>query len=224
MNVINGKRGWMKMRDKYMKQLENLNNNMIEMGAMIEKSIENAISALVRQDVETAKKAIEYDAEIDEMEKNIENMCMKILLSQQPVASDLRTVSSALKMVTDMERIGDHAADISEITIMMADKPYRCKLEKIEKMAKETMIMLVQSIESYVNKDIEKAKAVINHDDIVDGLFDEVKKALIVAIKDDEEDGEQMADLLMVAKYLERIGDHATNISEWVIYSITGKR
>ena len=105
------------MRDKYMKQLENLNNNMIEMGAMIEKSIENAISALVRQDVETAKKAIEYDAEIDEMEKNIENMCMKILLSQQPVASDLRTVSSALKMVTDMERIGDHAADISEITI-----------------------------------------------------------------------------------------------------------
>lgn len=158
------------------------------------------------------------------MEKNIENMCMKILLSQQPVASDLRTVSSALKMVTDMERIGDHAADISEITIMMADKPYRCKLEKIEKMAKETMIMLVQSIESYVNKDIEKAKAVINHDDIVDGLFDEVKKALIVAIKDDEEDGEQMADLLMVAKYLERIGDHATNISEWVIYSITGKR
>ena len=224
MNVINGKRGWMKMRDKYMKQLENLNNNMIEMGAMIEKSIENAISALVRQDVETAKKAIEYDAEIDEMEKNIENMCMKILLSQQPVASDLRTVSSALKMVTDMERIGDHAADISEITIMMADKPYRCKLEKIEKMPKETMIMLVQSIESYVNKDIEKAKAVINHDDIVDGLFDEVKKALIVAIKDDDEDGEQMADLLMVAKYLERIGDHATNISEWVIYSITGKR
>ena len=214
MNVINGKRGWTKMRDKYMKQLENLNNNMIEMGAMIEKSIENAISALVRQDVETAKKAIEYDAEIDEMEKNIENMCMKILLSQQPVASDLRTVSSALKMVTDMERIGDHAADISEITIMMADKPYRCKLEKIEKMAKETMIMLVQSIESYVNKDIEKAKAVINHDDIVDGLFDEVKKALIVAIKDDDEDGEQMADLLMVAKYLERIGDHATNISE----------
>lgn len=224
MNVINGKRGWMKMRDKYMKQLENLNNNMIEMGAMIEKSIENAISALVRQDVETAKKAIEYDAEIDEMEKNIENMCMKILLSQQPVASDLRTVSSALKMVTDMERIGDHAADISEITIMMADKPYRCKLEKIEKMAQETMIMLVQSIESYVNKDIEKAKAVINHDDIIDGLFDEVKKALIVAIKDDDEDGEQMADLLMVAKYLERIGDHATNISEWVIYSITGKR
>lgn len=224
MNVINGKRGWTKMRDKYMKQLENLNNNMIEMGAMIEKSIENAISALVRQDVETAKKAIEYDAEIDEMEKNIENMCMKILLSQQPVASDLRTVSSALKMVTDMERIGDHAADISEITIMMADKLYRCKLEKIEKMAKETMIMLVQSIESYVNKDIEKAKAVINHDDIVDGLFDEVKKALIVAIKDDDEDGEQMADLLMVAKYLERIGDHATNISEWVIYSITGKR
>ena len=212
------------MRDKYMKQLENLNNNMIEMGAMIEKSIENAISALVRQDVETAKKAIEYDAEIDEMEKNIENMCMKILLSQQPVASDLRTVSSALKMVTDMERIGDHAADISEITIMIANKTYRCKLEKIEKMAKETMIMLVQSIESYVNKDIEKAKAVINHDDIVDGLFDEVKKALIVAIKDDDEDGEQMADLLMVAKYLERIGDHATNISEWVIYSITGKR
>ena len=131
MNVINGKRGWTKMRDKYMKQLENLNNNMIEMGAMIEKSIENAISALVRQDVETAKKAIEYDAEIDEMEKNIENMCMKILLSQQPVASDLRTVSSALKMVTDMERIGDHATNIAEWAEFSVTGKHR-KVDKVE--------------------------------------------------------------------------------------------
>ena len=151
----------------------------------IEKLNKDNIKEFIR-DIDTAE---EIELNINKLEyyarKNIENMCMKILLSQQPVASDLRTVSSALKMVTDMERIGDHAADISEITIMMADKPYRCKLEKIEKMAKETMIMLVQSIESYVNKDIEKAKAVINHDDIVDGLFDEVKKALIVAIKDE---------------------------------------
>ena len=212
------------MRDKFQNELEELNEEIIEMGKMIVYDIQNAVKALVTQDINLAKEAIQYDSSIDRQERNIEHLCLKLLLEQQPVAGDLRIISSALKMITDMERIGDHAADISEITIMMADKPYRCKLEKIEKMAKETMIMLVQSIESYVNKDIEKAKAVINHDDIVDGLFDEVKKALIVAIKDDDEDGEQMADLLMVAKYLERIGDHATNISEWVIYSITGKR
>ena len=223
MNVINGKRGWTKMRDKYMKQLENLNNNMIEMGAMIEKSIENAISALVRQDVETAKKAIEYDAEIDEMEKNIENMCMKILLSQQPVASDLRTVSSALKMVTDMERIGDHAADISELTILMAKESYIKHLEHIQLMAEISMTMLSESLDAYVEKDLKKAEAVIKRDDEVDDLFDKVKNELINIIHENVNDGEQAANLLMAAKYMERIGDHATNISEWVIFSITGK-
>ena len=223
MNVINGKRGWMKMRDKYMKQLENLNNNMIEMGAMIEKSIENAISALVRQDVETAKKAIEYDAEIDEMEKNIENMCMKILLSQQPVASDLRTVSSALKMVTDMERIGDHAADISELTILMAKESYIKHLEHIQLMAEISMTMLSESLDAYVEKDLKKAEAVIKRDDEVDDLFDKVKNELINIIHENVNDGEQAANLLMAAKYMDRIGDHATNISEWVIFSITGK-
>ena len=162
------------MRKLFDQELKKLNDELFSMGALVEKSIEKAISALINSNVEEAKKAIEEDDKIDQAKKDIESLCMKLLLTQQPVASDLRHISSALKMVTDLERIGDHAADISEITIMMADKPYRCKLEKIEKMAKETMIMLVQSIESYVNKDIEKAKAVINHDDIVDGLFDEV--------------------------------------------------
>lgn len=212
------------MRDNYNKQLKQLNNNMIEMGAMIEKSIEKAISALVKQDVENAKSAIEDDLEINQMEKTIESQCMKLILSQQPVASDLRIVSSALKMITDMERIGDHAADISEITIMLANQPYRVNLNKIEEMAKETMVMLVKSIESYVNKDVETARWVINNDDVVDRLFDEVKKEIIQFIREEAKDGEQASDLFMVAKYLERIGDHATNISEWVIYSITGER
>lgn len=212
------------MRENYNKQLKELNNELIEMGALIEQSIEKAISALVRQDVEMARTAIESDARIDESEKNIENLCLKLLLSQQPVASDLRFVSSALKMVTDMERIGDHAADISEITILMSKKPYIKKLDKIEKMAKETMIMLVQSVEAYVNKDMEEAKKVIEHDDIVDELFNDIKAELIELIHENADNGEQAADLLMIAKYLERVGDHATNISEWVIYSITGER
>ena len=142
---------------------------------------------------------------------------------EQPVATDLRQVSSALKMVTDMERIGDHASDISELTIQMAGTPYIKKLENIQQMAKESMQMLVNSIEAFVELDLEKAKQVIKQDDVVDALFVTVKNELIQLIHKNADDGEQETDLLMVAKYLERIGDHATNISEWVIYYITGE-
>ena len=210
------------MRDKYDKQLRQLNNEMIDMATMIEKSIETAISALSNQDVNLAKEAIEADAEIDHKEKEIENLCLRLLLTQQPVARDMRQISSALKMITDMERIGDHAADISELTIIMAGKPYIKKLTHIHKMAKETMIMLVHSIEAFVEKDEKKAVEVINHDDVVDDLFIQIKEELIELIHQNPDNGEQATDLLMVAKYMERIGDHATNIAEWVIFSIRG--
>ena len=211
------------MRNRFDRQLSTLNDELIEMGSMIEKSIETAIKALVNQDVDLARHAIEADEEIDRQERIIEDLCLKLLLQQQPVAKDLRLISSALKMITDMERIGDHASDISEITIALADQPYIKKLEHIQQMAKETMIMLVGSIEAFVDKDLEKANEVIKRDDVVDDLFDKVKKELIQMIHEDADKGEQAADLLMVAKYMERIGDHATNISEWVIFSITGE-
>lgn len=211
------------MRNRFDRQLSTLNDELIEMGSMIEKSIETAIKALVNQDVDLARHAIEADEEIDRQERIIEDLCLKLLLQQQPVAKDLRLISSALKMITDMERIGDHASDISEITIALADQPYIKKLEHIQQMAKETMIMLVGNIEAFVDKDLEKANEVIKRDDVVDDLFDKVKKELIQMIHENADKGEQAADLLMVAKYMERIGDHATNISEWVIFSITGE-
>ena len=211
------------MRNRFDRQLSTLNDELIEMGSMIEKSIETAIKALVNQDVDLARHAIEADEEIDRQERIIEDLCLKLLLQQQPVAKDLRLISSALKMITDMERIGDHASDISEITIALADQPYIKKLEHIQQMAKETMIMLVGSIEAFVDKDLEKANEVIKRDDVVDDLFDKVKKELIQMIHENADKGEQAADLLIVAKYMERIGDHATNISEWVIFSITGE-
>lgn len=211
------------MRNNYNIQLKKLNDEMIEMGSMIEKVIEDAIHALVSQDGVLARQVIERDDEIDQQERNIETLCFKLLLMEQPVATDLRQVSSALKMVTDMERIGDHASDISELTIQMAGTPYIKKLENIQQMAKESMQMLVNSIEAFVELDLEKAKQVIKQDDVVDALFVTVKNELIQLICKNADDGEQETDLLMVAKYLERIGDHATNISEWVIYYITGE-
>ena len=210
------------MRNRFDRQLCQLNDELIEMGELIEKAIEDTIKALVSQDVELANAVINMDDEIDAKEKEIENLCLKLLLQQQPVAKDLRLISSALKMITDMERIGDHATDISEITIELSSQKYIKNLEHIQQMSKETMVMLVQSIEAFVNKDIDKARNVIEQDDIVDNLFITVKRELIGMIHENVDAGEQATDLLMVAKYLERIGDHATNISEWVIFSITG--
>ena len=190
---------------------------------MIEKAIETAAKALISQDSELAKTVIEGDEQVDRQERIIENLCLKLLLQQQPVAKDLRLISSALKMITDMERIGDQAADISELTIMLSEAKYIKKLEHIQQMAKETMVMLVESIDAFVNKDMLKAQSVIDADDKVDELFAEVKKELIKMIHEDINCGEQASDLLMIAKYFERIGDHTTNIAEWVIFSITGE-
>ena len=195
------------MRNRFERQLLELNNELIQMGSMIERAIEMGISALVRQDVEKAKKAIAYDEEIDEQEKTVESLCMKLLLQQQPVAKDLRLISAALKMITDMERIGDHAADISEMTILMSDATYERSAINID----------------LVNKDLDLARTVIAQDDVVDDLFADFKQQLIKKINENVKNGEQATDMLMVAKYFERIGDHATNIAEWVIYSITGE-
>ncbi|MGN0353086.1 MAG: phosphate signaling complex protein PhoU [Roseburia sp.] len=214
------------MRNRFDRQLEELNNELIEMGSLIEQAIEMGVSALVKQDVEKAQKAITFDNEIDHQEKEIESLCMKLLMQQQPVAKDLRLISAALKMITDMERIGDHAADISEMTILMSDSSYEkneMNIDVIKEMAKETTNMVIKSVDAFVNKDLELARYVIGRDDIVDDLFVKFKKALIEMINVNVKNGEQATDMLMVAKYFERIGDHATNIAEWVIYSITGE-
>ena len=195
---------------------------MIQMGNDISKAIERAIDALQTLDVEKAKNAVEADEGINDIERKIENLCFKLLLSQQPVARDLRVISAALKMVTDMERIGDNAADIADVTIHLARTGYKEGLRHIQKMATETTYMVVKSIEAYVEKDKKKAEKVIEHDDVVDELFCKSREDIIHLIHKDPNLGEPATDLLMVAKYFERIGDHATNIAEWVIFSITG--
>ena len=208
------------MRSRFDEQLRELNKEMIDMGRMIVQSIAVAIEALTDKDDILAKRIMERDDQVDHAQKKIENICFNLLIQQQPVARDLRTVTAAMKMVTDMERIGDHAADISEMTILMGKESPIDKFQHINKMASETVIMLNHSIEAYVERNKEKAKEVIEHDNVVDQLFDEVKRDIINLIQNDSGDGEEALDLLMVAKYFERIGDHATNIAEWVIYSL----
>ena len=211
------------MRSKFDEQLNMLNQEMMHMGTMIEERIQKAIEALIDGNTDLAKEIMDSDNEVDREQKIIESVCFNLLMQQQPVARDLRVISAAMKMVTDMERIGDHAADISEMTIMMQSTSYPSQLEDIKKMASETVLMLIRSIEAYVEKDMEKARKVIAHDDVVDELFDRNKSDIIEMIHKDPTQGEQAVDLLMIAKYFERIGDHATNIAEWVIYSITGQ-
>jgi len=208
---------------RFDEQLVELNDSLLEMGAMIEKTITLTSRALIEQDAELAKKVIETESDVDQKEKDIEALCLKLLLQQQPVAKDLRLISAALKMITDMERIGDQAADISEIVVMMDGAPYIKKLEHIPQMATATVKMVTESIDAFVKKDLELAQSVVEYDDVVDELFDKVKFDLIELIRADSTNGEQAIDLLMIAKYFERIGDHACNIAEWVVYSITGR-
>lgn len=211
------------MRNKFDEQLKNLNEELIGLGALVESAIAGAVKAVVERDKKVAKKIISYDAEIDQKEKDIESICLKLLLHQQPVASDLRLISSALKMITDMERIGDQAADISELAILMSENPYIDKLPHIPQMAEATIKMVNESIDAFVKKDQELAFSVIAYDDVVDNLFDKVRNDLVELVRSDKDNGSYAMDLLMVAKYFERIGDHATNIAEWVVFSITGE-
>jgi len=210
------------MRSRFEEQLRNLKDALIEMGGMIVRAITSASKAIIEQDMVVAQWTIDFDLEIDQKEKEIEDLCLKILLQQQPVARDLRLISAVLKMITDLERIGDQAADISEITMHLVDKTYIKKLEHIPQMAEVTMQMVTDSIESFVRDDLDLARQVIKRDDEVDELFNIVKTELISLIHKDANNGDQALDLLMIAKYFERIGDHATNLAEWVVFSHTG--
>lgn len=210
------------MREYYDKQLAELEKMLQDMGATIENAINDAVDALMKKDQERAKQIIKDDDIVDHLQRNIEDLCLHLLLSQQPVATDLRKVSAAIKMVTDMERIGDHAADISEITVMLAEVGYPHDLTQIKEMADATAGMLHDSITAFSELNAQLAADVIQRDDVVDEYFRKIKKKIIEQINANDEGGEQETDVLMIAKYLERIGDHATNIAEWVLFCITG--
>lgn len=210
------------MRNRFDEQLNTLNNELIIMGALCEEAISGATKLLLDNSIQLKENVLETDKEIDKKERDIENLCMKLLMQQQPVASDLRTISSALKMISDLERIGDQASDIVEI----AEFVTVCGMQSethIADMARAVIKMVTDSVDSFVKKDIYLANTVIEHDNTVDNLFDKVKAELINAVQEKSVNAEALIDLLMIAKYFERIGDHAENVAEWVIYSITGK-
>lgn len=209
------------MRNNFDKQLATLNNELTNMGKLCEIAIEKATKALSDGNMVLAREVIQADAEIDQAEKDIERLCLKLLLQQQPVASDLRLVSAALKMITDMERIGDQASDIAEIIISgkICDS---VDFPKIMEESSQAVKMVTDSVDAYVNKDLELAGKVEADDDIVDLMFDSVKLQITDMIRTNKIEANRAVDLLMVSKYLERIADHATNIAEWVVFSITG--
>ena len=210
------------MRSYFDKQLELLNNEMLNMSDMCEDAISQAISALLNGDRMKAaglKKSVD---QINQQERYIENICVKLLMQQQPVARDLRTISAAMKMVTDMDRIAIQSGDIADIIAVGNIKP-SAETESLKEMADAVRKMVTMSIEAFVNKDISSAKEVLAFDDVVDEYFDNIKKELIEKLKNNQANGELILDLLMIDKYLERIGEHAVNIGKWVIFSINGE-
>ncbi len=210
------------MRNKFNRELSQLNTELITMGALCEEAITNAVEYLTGNDENSKNACLDADRQIDEKERDIETLCIKLILQQQPVAKDLRIVSAALKMISDMERIGDQASDIAEISPYVAKKGTLGETH-IREMAEAAIKMVSESIDSFVKMNLDIAYRVIEHDNVVDRLFDKVKQELIKSIAEGHSDAEALIDLLMIAKYFERIGDHAENIAEWVIYSITGK-
>ena len=210
------------MRTRFDMELDTLNSDMIAMGALCENAISEAMQSLFSADKAAAQRTIEEDREIDQKEKDIEALCLRLLLQQQPVARDLRVISSALKMITDMERIGDQAADIAELIRHMHLTPVSRQNKHLSKMAEATKKMVTESIDAFVKKDAALATKVLADDDLVDSLFLKLRHDIIEMIAADPGCGEEAVDVLMIAKYLERIGDHATNIAEWVLFSITG--
>ena len=210
------------MRYLFDSQLNTLHRKLIEMGSACETAIDLAVRALLEGNAAIAHEAASHDREIDQMERDIEAICLKMLLQQQPVARDLRQISAAMKIITDMERIGDQAEDIGEIVPFLNGRT-GTECEDIRLMAETAQQMVRSSIDAYVNQDMTLVKKVIDMDDIVDDAFDRTKETLIHMLSSNREDGQYCLDLLMIAKYLERIGDHATNIAEWVEFSITGQ-
>lgn len=211
------------MRLNFDNQLKLLHTELISMGSLCENAIAMATKALASGDTQIAMQVSETVAEIDQKERDIETMCMKLLLQQQPVAGDLRMISSALKMVTDMERIGDNSGDIAEV-VMMANISAADSTLRLQEMAAATIKMVTGSIDAFVKKDIDLAKNVIAYDDVVDDYFNRIKNDLVRQFADPNESTEKMLDLLMIAKYFERMGDHAAQIAKWVVFSITGNR
>ncbi len=209
------------MRTKFDEQLRQLNIELIRMGSMCEEAISIAAKVLDGDNTVSTERVFSLEHDIDELEHDIESRCMRMLLQQQPVAKDLRVISAALKMISDMERIGDQAADVAELTGYVASTVAQGKLH-ITKMAKAAVMMVTESIDAFVRADMETAQKVIRDDDTVDSLFIQVRKELLASLKEEDGNPEAILDLLMIAKYFERIGDHAVNLAEWVQYSITG--
>ena len=209
------------MRNRFDEQLAQLKKELIEMGALCEEVIAKASEALTRGDVALAAKVAPLDGQIDRKERDIESLCLRLLLQQQPVARDLRKISAALKMITDMERIGDQAEDIAEIVTFLKGRTGQND-DLLREMARSTIKMVTESVDAFVKHDIMLAEKVVAYDDVVDNYFEQVKDELIARIAENPDDGEYALDLLMIAKYFERIGDHAVNIAEWVIFSVTG--
>ncbi len=209
------------MRKQFEAQLEDLNMRLIKMGALCETAIARAIRALLNKDDELAQQVIDNEKDINHAEKEIENLCLKLLLQQQPVASDLRVISAALKMITDMERIGDQAEEIAVI-VKRANLSDTIQTLHLKDMAMATIKLVNDSIDAYVRRDLKLAQAVIKGDDVIDNQFKDIKENLIEMIRNQCQNASMAIDIIMIAKYLERIGDHATNIAEWVVFSITG--
>lgn len=213
----------MSARTEFDRELEALHLDLIRLGGLIEEAIDQSITALEKHDHELAESVVENDRRIDDLDRAIEARCLSLLLRQQPVASDLRAISTALKMVTDMERIGDQAADIADLSLRFDGSPYIKSLEHIPIMARIASSMVKDSIDAFVRSDAEFSHKIIQRDDEVDSLFETVKSEIISILANSTESADQAVDFLMIAKYLERIGDHAVNICGWVIFSVTGK-
>ena len=210
------------MRKQYDLELDELNTLLIKMAAMVEQAVADAMKALEDRDSELATTVSQNDRDVDRMERRIEDMCLMLLLKQQPVAGDLRFISAALKIITDLERIGDQAQDICEISLTMDDKPLTVTTDLITRMFIESTSMIKMAIDAFITKDEDLATQCINHDDVVDELFVELREKIIGKFREEKEDPQELVDLLQIGKYLERVGDHAQNIGEWVIFSLTG--
>ena len=211
------------MRESFREKLNTLHTELIRMGALCEDAIASAIKGLIEEDDKLRDKAIKLESEINQKEREIEDFCLRLLIREQPVAGDLRQISAAQKMITDMERIGDQAVDIAEISVFMTGSPVKSDVH-IADMARAVIDMLQKSIDSFVTGDIDKAREVVAYDDVVDDLFVKIKGELVCQVARDNSRGNACLDLLMIAKYLERIGDHAVNIAEQVVYTVTGER
>ena len=210
------------MRKQYDLELDELNTLLIKMAAKVEQAVADAMKALEERDKDLAMAVSKNDRDVDRMERRIEDMCLMLLLKQQPVAGDLRFISAALKIITDLERIGDHAQDICEISLTMDEKPLSVSTDLITRMFIESTAMIKMAIDAFITNDEDLATQCINHDDVVDELFLELREEIIDKFREQKEDPHELVDLLQIAKYLERVGDHAQNIGEWVIFSLTG--